>query len=55
MSETAKKNLYRRQPGGPEGAPWLGAARGPQRVPLAIAHAKKFCLAQTIQSQTIHF
>ena len=50
-SETAKKILHRRQPGGPEGAPWLGAARGPRRGPLAIARAKNFWLAQTIQSQ----
>ena len=53
MSETAKNFLHRHQPGGPEGAPWLGAARGPRRGPLAIARAKFFWLAQTIQSQII--
>ena len=52
-SETAKKFLHMRQPGGPEGAPWLGAASGPRRGPLAIARAKIFWLAQTIKSPTI--
>ena len=43
-SETTKKFLHMRQPGGPKGAPWLGAARGPRRVPLAITRAKKFSI-----------
>ena len=53
-SETAKKFLHMRQPGGPEGAPWLGAARGPQWGPWLSQMQNFFGWLKPLSPQLFH-